>query len=323
MENSNIKNSNKEVNTNTKNVLSKELIVADSGGRLDAYVANNMVELSRSMVQKLIKSGNILVNNKEEKESYKVQTGDKILVKIPEPEESGLKKQNIPLDIIYEDNDILVVNKPKGMVVHPGNGNPDGTLVNAIMAHCGDSLSGIGGEIRPGIVHRIDKDTSGLLVIAKNDRAHINLSEQIKNREVRKIYVALVKGVISENEATINMPIGRSTKDRKKMAVDKNGKEAVTHFKVLKRYNKYTYIQVKIDTGRTHQIRVHMAHIGYPVVGDTVYSNGKNDFGIEGQMLHAEELEFSHPVTGEKMHFEAPLPEYFNKVLEELDSKEN
>lgn len=299
-----------------------EISVDKSETRLDAYIANSLENISRSMVQKLIKSGKVLVNNKEEKESYKVQNGDSIKIEIPEPEESGLKKQDIPLDIVYEDNDILVVNKPKGMVVHPGNGNPDGTLVNAIMAHCEDSLSGIGGEIRPGIVHRIDKDTSGLLVIAKNDKAHINLSEQIKNREVKKIYVALVRGVISENEATINMPIGRSTKDRKKMAVDKNGKEAVTHFKVLKRYNKYTFIQVKIDTGRTHQIRVHMSHIGYPVVGDTVYSNGKNDFGIEGQMLHAKELEFRHPVTGSLMHFEAPLPEYFKKVLVELDSSE-
>lgn len=305
------------------NNLIKDITVTESGSRLDAYIANSLEDLSRSMVQKLIKSGNVLVNNKIEKESYKVQNGDKITIEIPKPEGSELKKQDIPLDIIYEDNDILVVNKSKGMVVHPGNGNPDGTLVNAIMAHCEGSLSGIGGEIRPGIVHRIDKDTSGLLVIAKNDKAHINLSEQIKNREVKKIYVALVRGVIPENEATINMPIGRSTKDRKKMAVDKNGKEAVTHFKVLKRYNKYTFIQVKIDTGRTHQIRVHMSHIGYPVVGDSVYSNGKNDFGIEGQMLHAKELEFKHPITGKTIHFEAPLPKYFEEVLEKLDCGEN
>lgn len=305
------------------NNLIKDITVTESGSRLDAYIANSLEDLSRSMVQKLIKSGNVLVNNKIEKESYKVQNGDKITIEIPKPEGSELKKQDIPLDIIYEDNDILVVNKSKGMVVHPGNGNLDGTLVNAIMAHCEGSLSGIGGEIRPGIVHRIDKDTSGLLVIAKNDKAHINLSEQIKNRKVKKIYVALVRGVIPENEATINMPIGRSTKDRKKMAVDKNGKEAVTHFKVLKRYNKYTFIQVKIDTGRTHQIRVHMSHIGYPVVGDSVYSNGKNDFGIEGQMLHAKELEFKHPITGKTIHFEAPLPKYFEEVLEKLDCGEN
>ena len=283
----------KESNLIKESNLVRDLKVEETGIRLDAYITSKLEDLSRNMVQKLIKKGDILVNNKEEKESYKVQKGDQILVVIPKPEEKGLKKQEIPLDIIYEDEDILVVNKPKGMVVHPGNGNPDGTLVNAIMAHCEDSLSGIGGEIRPGIVHRIDKDTSGLLVIAKNDKAHINLSEQIKNRQVNKIYVALVKGIISENEATINMPIGRSTKDRKKMAVDKNGKEAVTHFKVIKRYNKYTYIKVKIDTGRTHQIRVHMSNIGYPIVGDIVYSNGKNDFGIEGQMLHAKEFQTS------------------------------
>ena len=301
----------KESNLIKESNLVRDLKVEETGIRLDAYITSKLEDLSRNMVQKLIKKGDILVNNKEEKESYKVQKGDQILVVIPKPEEKGLKKQEIPLDIIYEDEDILVVNKPKGMVVHPGNGNPDGTLVNAIMAHCEDSLSGIGGEIRPGIVHRIDKDTSGLLVIAKNDKAHINLSEQIKNRQVNKIYVALVKGIISENEATINMPIGRSKKDRKKMAVDKNGKEAVTHFKVIKRYNKYTYIKVKIDTGRTHQIRVHMSNIGYPIVGDIVYSNGKNDFGIEGQMLHAKELEFKHPITGKLMHFEAPLPKYF------------
>ena len=300
----------KESNLIKESNLVRDLKVEETGIRLDAYITSKLEDLSRNMVQKLIKKGDILVNNKEEKESYKV----------PKPEEKGLKKQEIPLDIIYEDEDILVVNKPKGMVVHPGNGNPDGTLVNAIMAHCEDSLSGIGGEIRPGIVHRIDKDTSGLLVIAKNDKAHINLSEQIKNRQVNKIYVALVKGIISENEATINMPIGRSKKDRKKMAVDKNGKEAVTHFKVIKRYNKYTYIKVKIDTGRTHQIRVHMSNIGYPIVGDIVYSNGKNDFGIEGQMLHAKELEFKHPITGKLMHFEAPLPKYFEEILSKLEN---
>ena len=227
-----------------------------------------------------------------------------------------MKPQEIPIEIIYEDNDIIVVNKPKGLVVHPANGNPDGTLVNAIMAICKESLSGIGGELRPGIVHRLDKDTSGLLIVAKNDRAHINMSEQIKNHEVRKIYIALVRGVVQEDEATIDMPIGRSTKDRKKMAVVKDGKNAVTHFKVLKRYPKYTLLEIKIDTGRTHQIRVHMAEIGHPVVGDMIYSNGKNDFGVEGQMLHAKSLDFKHPITGEKMHLEADLPEYFKRILE-------
>ena len=296
----------------------EKLVVDVDNVRLDAYIAKMKSDISRTMIQKLIEEGNILVNGKSKKISYKVQIGDEIELNIPEAKEIELKAENIPVEVIYEDNDIIVVNKPKGMVVHPANGNPDGTLVNAIMAMCKDSLSGIGGEIRPGIVHRLDKDTSGLLIVAKNDKAHINMSEQIKNREVKKIYIALVRGVVSENEATINMPIGRSTKDRKKMAVRKDGKEAVTHFKVLKRYNKYTLLEVKIDTGRTHQIRVHMAEIGHPVVGDMVYSNGKNEFGVEGQMLHAKSLDFKHPITGKQMHLEAELPEYFEKVLGQL-----
>lgn len=199
------------------------------------------------------------------------------------------------------------------------HGNPDGTLVNAVMAKCKGSLSGIGGKIRPGVVHRIDKDTSGLVIIAKNDKAHIDISDQIKNREVKKTYLALVRGNIKENEAVINMPIGRSSKDRKKMAVDKKGKEAITEFKVLKRYDGFTYIEVNIKTGRTHQIRVHMAEIGYPIVGDEVYSNGRNPFNVKGQMLHAKELEFVHPTTKKSVKFEAPLPEYFENILEELD----
>ena len=290
--------------------------------RLDAYIASKQSDLSRSNIQKLIDSGDILVNNSIKKMSYKVQEGDVIQINVPEAREANIKPENIPIDIIYQDNDIIVVNKPKGLVVHPADGNPDGTLVNAIMAICKDGLSGIGGELRPGIVHRLDKDTSGLLIVAKNDKAHRLMSEQIKNREVRKIYIALVKGVVSENEATIDMPIGRSTKDRKKMAVRKDGKEAVTHFKVLKRYPSYTLLEVKIDTGRTHQIRVHMAEIGHPVVGDMVYSSGKNEFGVEGQMLHAKSLDFKHPITGEQMHLEAPLPKYFEDVLDKLSSIE-
>ena len=289
--------------------------------RLDMYIASLDLELSRSMVQKLIENGKILVNNKETKTSYKTKLGDIVQINIESPKETGLKAQNIPLDIIYEDDDILVVNKAKGMVVHPGNGNPDGTLVNAILNHCKESLSGIGGEIRPGIVHRLDKDTSGLIIIAKNDKAHINVSEQIQKRSVKKIYTALVKGVIQEDSATINMPIARSDIDRKKMAVRKDGKEAITHIKVIKRYQNYTLIKVKIDTGRTHQIRVHMAEIGHPVVGDEVYSNGKNEFNIHGQMLHSTSLDFTHPTTGKKLHFEAPLPKYFEEVLKKLDSK--
>ena len=287
--------------------------------RLDSYIAKENMDLSRTMIKKLIDDGNILVNGEKQKNSYKIKNGDEIEIEVPEAKQINLKAQDIPLEIIYEDKDIIVVNKPKGMVVHPAIGNPDGTLVNAIMNICKESLSGIGGEIRPGIVHRLDKDTSGLLIIAKNDNSHIKMSEQIKNREVTKIYIALVRGVIKENEATIDMPIARSTKDRKKMAVSKNGKSAITHFKVLKRYDKYTLLQIKIDTGRTHQIRVHMAEIGHPVVGDFVYSNGKNDFGIEGQMLHSKILEFKHPVTEKQMHLEAKLPEYFEKILIELD----
>jgi 23S rRNA pseudouridine1911/1915/1917 synthase len=286
--------------------------------RIDKAISEKDSNFSRVAIQRMLDEGNILVNGKKVKASYKLQVGDKIIIEEPEIKESTIEPENIPLDIIYEDNDILVVNKQKGLVVHPGNGNLTGTLVNAIMAYCKDSLSGIGGEIRPGIVHRIDKDTSGLLIIAKNDKAHINVSEQIKNHEVKKTYIALVRGVIKENEATINMPISRSTKDRTKMAVDKNGKNAVTHFKVLERFDGYTLLKVNIETGRTHQIRVHLAEIGYPIVGDTVYSNGKNPFGVEGQMLHSFRLEFKHPITGKDMNLEAPLPQYFKDVLNTL-----
>lgn len=300
-----------------------ERIVVDTENvRLDAFISGKNDKLSRTMIQRLIEDGEILVNGNKKKMAYKVQIGDVIEINIPAPKETDIKAQNIPLKIVYEDNDIIVVNKPKGMVVHPANGNPDGTLVNAVMALCKGSLSGIGGKIRPGIVHRLDKDTSGLIIVAKNDLAHINMSKQIKDRQVKKIYIALVKGNISEDEATINMPIGRSTKDRKKMAVRKDGKEALTHFKVLKRYEKYTLLEIKIDTGRTHQIRVHMAEIGHPVVGDIVYSNGKNEFGIEGQMLHARSLDFKHPITGKQMQLEAELPQYFKDVLKKLDSRE-
>ena len=298
-----------------KNVIVNE---NDKGKRLDIYIAENFNELSRTMIKKLIESNNVLVNDKSEKVTYKVQANDNISIDVPEAKETKLKAQEIPLDIIYEDSDIIVVNKPKGMVVHPANGNPDGTLVNAILSICKNSLSGIGGELRPGIVHRLDKDTSGLIIVAKNDKAHINMSEQIKERNVKKTYIALVRGNVPEEEATINMPIGRSTKDRKKMAVTKNGKQAITHFKVLKRYSKYTLLEIKIETGRTHQIRVHMAEIGYPVVGDAVYSNGKNEFGIEGQMLHAYKLEFMHPITNKHMELTAPLPQYFEEILKKL-----
>ena len=295
--------------------------VENENKRIDAYLSEKLEDTSRVAIQRLITNGKVLVNGKTIKASYKVQTGDKIEVEEEVPVEISLKAQDIPLDIIYEDKDIIVVNKPKGMVVHPANGNPDGTLVNAIMAICKDSLSGIGGEIRPGIVHRLDKDTSGIIIVAKNDKAHINLSEQIKDHKVKKTYIALVRGIVKENEATINMPIGRSEKDRKKMAVTRKGKEAITHFKVLERYDNYTLLQVNIETGRTHQIRVHLSQIGYPIVGDEVYSNGKNEWDVKGQCLHAKSLEFTHPITGETMYLEAELPEYFENILKDLEKR--
>ena len=302
-------------------MIEKRIIADVNNERLDSYISKSNLDLSRSMVQKLIKENRVFVNGKNEKESYKIKVNDNITIQIEDPKSSKLEAQDIPLNIIYEDNDIIVINKPKGMVVHPGNGNPDNTLVNAVLAHCKGSLSGIGGEIRPGIVHRIDKDTSGLIIVAKNDKSHINLSEQIKNHEVTKIYTALVKGNISEDEATIDMPIGRNKKDRKKMSVTRDGKEAVSHIKVVKRYGNYTLIRVKIDTGRTHQIRVHMAKIGHPVVGDEVYSSGKNEFGVKGQMLHSTILKFKHPISGKEIMLEAPLPQYFEDVLSKLDKK--
>lgn len=302
----------------------KKIIVIEEEAniRIDSYLSGKNQELSRVAIQRLIEKEKILVNGKKTKPSYKIQKGDQIIIEEEKAQEIELKAEDIPIEVIYEDKDIIVVNKPKGLVVHPANGNPDGTLVNAIMAICKDTLSGIGGEIRPGIVHRLDKDTSGILIVAKNDKAHIALSEQIKNHEVEKTYIALVKGIVKENEATINMPIGRSTKDRKKMAVTKIGKPAVTHFKVLKRYDKYSLLEVKIETGRTHQIRVHLSQIGYPVVGDTTYSNGKNEWNEVGQCLHAKSLKFVHPTTGKEMFLEAPLPEYFEKILEELKPRE-
>lgn len=295
----------------------------EANQRLDAYIAKQEIGISRTMVQKLLEDGNIMVNGKQEKASYKVKEKDTICICIPKPKKVEIKEEAIPLEIVYEDTDIIVVNKPKGLVVHPANGNPDGTLVNAIMAICKESLSGIGGEVRPGIVHRLDKDTSGLLIVAKNDASHIALSEQIKNHEVKKIYWALVRGIVKENEATIHMPIGRSDKDRKKMAVRKEGKDAITHFKVKARYKDTTLLEIQIETGRTHQIRVHMAQIGHPVIGDMVYSNGKNAFGVEGQMLHAKKLVFTHPITKQKMELEAPLPKYFQEILERLEGEKS
>ena len=294
----------------------------DENKRIDKLIAEVYKDISRMTIQRLINDGKLKINNKNVKVSYKVSEGDIIEFDLQEPEEIDIKAQDIPINVIYEDEDIIVINKKKGMVVHPGNGRTEDTLVNALMQKCKNSLSGIGGKIRPGIVHRLDKDTSGIIIVAKNDKAHINLSEQIKNRKVNKYYIALVRGNVIENNATINMPIARSTKDRKKMAVSEKGKEAITHFNVLKRYNGYTLLKLKIDTGRTHQIRVHLAEIGHPVVGDEVYSNGKNKFGVKGQCLHAKRIEFVHPTSNKKMVLEAELPKYFKDILEKLDKEE-
>ena len=291
-----------------------------AGKRIDIFISEQK-QISRETAKRWIEQENVTINNKKVKPSYKTQENDIINIEPEEIKDIELKAQNIPLEVLYQDNDILVVNKPKGMVVHPANGNPDGTLVNAVMALCKDTLSGIGGELRPGIVHRLDKNTSGVIIIAKNDKAHINLSEQIKAHKVKKTYVALVRGIVKENEATINMPIGRSNRDRKKMAVVREGKEAITHFKVIQRYDKYSLLKVNIETGRTHQIRVHLAQIGYPIIGDDTYSNGKNEWGIQGQCLHAKSLEFTHPTTGKKMYVEAEMPEYFNEILEKLEKR--
>ena len=286
--------------------------------RIDKLIPILNKNITRAMAQKLLDEENILVNGSKIKSSYKVKLNDEICMQIPEPKETEIIAEDIPLDVLYEDEDIIAINKPKGMVVHPANGNYTGTLVNALLYRCKDSLSGIGGQIRPGIVHRLDKETSGVIIVAKNDKAHLNLSEQIKNHKVKKTYIALARGNIPNDEATIDMPIGRSKKDRKKMDIDKNGKNAITHFKVLERFDGYTLLKVNIETGRTHQIRVHLMTIGYPIVGDTVYSNGKNPFNVTGQMLHAKSIEFKHPITGENMKIEAPLPKYFEDVIKEL-----
>ena len=289
--------------------------------RIDKLIPILNKDVTRAMAQKLLEDGKILVDEKKVKSSYKVKLNDEVSIEIPEAKKTEIIEEDIPLDVLYEDEYIIAVNKPKGMVVHPANGNYTGTLVNALLYRCKNSLSGIGGEIRPGIVHRLDKDTSGVIIVAKCDKAHLNLSEQIKNHEVKKTYIALVRGTVQNDEATIDMPIARSKKDRKKMDIDKNGKKAITHFKVLKRFDGYTLLKVNIETGRTHQIRVHLMRVGYPIVGDTVYSNGKNPFNVTGQMLHAKIIEFKHPITGENVKIEAPLPKYFEDIIEELENK--
>ncbi len=285
--------------------------------RLDSYLSKAL-EISRTKAEKMIEENLVTVNKKTVKRNYKLKYGDLIDYELPVLKESKVESQNLNIEIVYEDKNVAVIYKPKGMVVHPAHGNIDNTLVNGLLYQIKD-LSGINGELRPGIVHRIDKDTSGILIIAKNDKAHLNISEQIKNHQVKKTYIALVRGIVKENEATINMPIGRSTKDRTKMAVDRNGKEAITHFSVIKRYEDMTLLKVRIETGRTHQIRVHLSHIGYPIIGDNVYSNGKNKFNVVGQMLHSYEIEFTHPTTGKKMVLKAELPEYFKNIIGDVN----
>ena len=293
-----------------------EIIAETSGERLDSFIAENS-PFSRSAVQKLIDGGFITVNSAFQKSKYRVRIGDVISVSPPPPEPVDLIPQDIPIDILYEDSDIAVVNKPVGMVVHPAAGNPDGTLVNALLFRLKD-LSGIGGELRPGIVHRIDKNTSGLLVVAKNDAAHNFLSEKLRLHEVRRIYYALCEGNFKEDSGTVNAPIGRHRTDRKRMAVVSNGREAITHWKVMERYGNATLLCCELETGRTHQIRVHMAYIHHPIIGDDVYGSGKNPFGFTGQALHSAELHFIHPRTGENMVFHADPPEIFKKAVEKL-----
>lgn len=283
--------------------------------RLDIYLSENIKDKSRSYIQNIIKSGKVLVNGNIKKGSYKLKLNDEVQVEIPQNEKLNVEPENIPIDIIYEDSDVIVVNKPQGMVVHPAPGNYSGTLVNALLYHCTD-LSGINGVLRPGIVHRIDKDTSGILVVAKNDMAHKKLAEQLKEHSMNRIYTALAEGVIKENTGTVDKPLGRHPNQRIKMAVIKDGRRAITHYKVLQRYKNNTLIECKLETGRTHQIRVHMAYIGHPIVGDPVYGYSKQKFKLEGQMLHAKTLGFIHPSTNKYMEFNSELPEYFKKIIE-------
>ena len=287
--------------------------------RLDKFLSAVLPDQSRSYLQKIIKDGSVLVNGKAQKASYRMEDQDEVLVDLPELKEPEIEAENIPLDILYEDDDLLMVNKPKGMVVHPSAGHLTGTLVNAVMYHCKDRLSGINGVMRPGIVHRIDMDTTGVLVICKNDKAHNHVAAQLKEHSITRKYRAIVHGVIKEEEGTVDASIGRHPVERKKMAAGvKNGKRAVTHYRVLQRFRNHTYIECQLETGRTHQIRVHMASIGHPLLGDTVYGPAKNPLHLQGQTLHAQVLGLIHPSTGEYLEVEAPLPEYFEKLLKSL-----
>ena len=304
------------------NEIVMEITPEMEGERIDKCISNYLESLSRSYIQKIIKDGKAYVNDAVVKANYKVKVDDKVHFEIPDCEEPDIPPQDIPLDILYEDKDILIVNKPKDMVVHPAPGHYEGTLVNAIMFHCKDELSGINGVLRPGIVHRIDKDTTGSIIICKNDEAHRKIAQQLKEHSITRKYRAIVYGRIMEEEGTVNAPIVSHPTDRKKIAInEKNGKPAVTHYKVLERFDKYTYIECQLETGRTHQIRVHMTSIGHPLLGDEVYGNAKCPFKLEGQTLHAMTIGFIHPTTGEYVEYEAPLPEYFEHLLQILRTK--
>lgn len=291
----------------------------DIGTRIDVFIADNFDELSRSAVQKLVDDSNISVNKKICKSNYKLRRNDIIEISIPEPVNAEILAEDIKLDILYEDSDLIVINKPQGMVVHPAPGHYTGTVVNALMFHCGNELSGINGCLRPGIVHRIDKDTSGVIMAAKSNVAHQSLAKQLSEHTITRKYNAIVFNKVKEEEGAIDKPIGRHHQERKKMAVtNKNSRSAVTHYKVLEHLSKFTYIEASLETGRTHQIRVHMAYIGHPLLGDLVYGPKRQPFNLNGQVLHARVLGFNHPITGEYMEFEAELPEYFQKLLEKV-----
>ena len=298
-----------------------DVLESQSGIRIDKFLSDELPEMSRSYIQKLIKGDQVTVNGKIVKANYKLSADDFVVVCQPELKEPDILAEDIPLDILYEDEDFLVINKPKGMVVHPSAGHYSGTLVNALMYYCKDDLSGINGVMRPGIVHRIDMDTTGSLLVCKNDFSHQHIAQQLKEHSIRRVYHAIVHGVIEEEEGTVDAPIGRHPIERKKMSINyKNGKEAVTHYKVIQRFKNYTYIQCQLETGRTHQIRVHMASIKHPLLGDQVYGPQKNPFKLQGQTLHAKIIGITHPRTNKYIEADAPLPEYFQKLLKKLEN---
>ena len=302
--------------------MTKLTLTAEAGGeRLDAFLAGRVEDLTRSAAQKLLEKGAVTIAGRPAKKNEKTTPGMTVEIELPDPEPIDVLPQNIPLDVVYEDADVIVINKPVGLVVHPAPGHPDGTLVNALLYHCGDSLSGINGQLRPGIVHRIDRDTSGLIIAAKNDKAHLALAEQLQDHSLARVYEAVVHGNFREDEGTVDAPIGRHPIDRKKMAIDrKDGRRAVTHWTVLGRYNGFTHIQCRLETGRTPQIRVHMASIGHPLVGDPVYGGNRKSLpGLAGQCLHARKLRFVHPSTQELVEVECPLPDWFKRVLRQID----